>query len=286
MGACGERSECPTGDEACLCYSNGTCNGTLVCSSSVCVDPGSGSAGADAGRGGAGGAAGGSGGDAGAPDAGAGQAARGGSGAGSGGTRGGAGGTGNSGGGPGQREWELRFFDDFEDGDTEGWTFGPTPWTTISDADNHALVPRTGPDGFGAALIGETAWTDQWVEARVRFVDVLDDFQAYAAVGARFESMANGAYLILFASGTGQLSSVETVDDMTYNESVEFMLPVGLGEWYTLAILAEGTTLTAYVDGVEVAVFENTTRVQGRAALSSNPLYGTVHFDDFAAYGP
>ena len=39
-GTGGSGSACPTGDESCACYGNGTCNGTLTCASHVCVDLG------------------------------------------------------------------------------------------------------------------------------------------------------------------------------------------------------------------------------------------------------
>ncbi len=89
-GACGAREfpggECKDGDERCACFGNGTCNGSLQCWSSLCVDPSksqTGGDGGDSGGDGVGGA-----GNAGTTGGGAGN---------SGGGRGGVGGTGGVG---------------------------------------------------------------------------------------------------------------------------------------------------------------------------------------------
>jgi hypothetical protein len=63
-GTAGGGGGCPTGNLTCPCLTNGKCNGTLTCISTVCVDLGGGGAGAGGGNAGGGTATGGTGGKA------------------------------------------------------------------------------------------------------------------------------------------------------------------------------------------------------------------------------
>src|SRR4051794_22972118 len=78
--------------------------------------------------------------------------------------------------------------DDFEDGDTAGWSKSGGSWSVVTDGNRVARQADTGSE-LARLFAGDTGWTDYTLQARVRPVD-LSAAGASAGVAAR----ASGAH--------------------------------------------------------------------------------------------
>jgi hypothetical protein len=240
----------------------------------------SGSGGAGGGRLGSGGAAAGSGG-AGSGGRGSGGANAGsGGGSGSGGANAGSGGAASGGaGGAGA----LLFFEDFESGAASRWTpMPPSDWTVVVNGTYVYRQGNTNADtSWRISAAGDPAWSDVVVEARVRWLppSTLTDV-SFAAVGARFQDGPN-----FYWAGLGTANSSGTtyvfIRRRTGEQSVFLGMapaPVTRDTWYALKLRAVGSTLTAFLNDVQMLEVQDTTFTTGRVVVAT--FKSAAEFDD------
>ena len=169
-------------------------------------------------------------------------------------------------------------FDDFQDGNADGWTPDGGTWvmTTLvngavvyEQSDNLQLSVRS-------ALHG-TNWTDQLVEADANMIN-FSGTNRFMGVVARYRDPANYYYFILRTNNTWELKRL--VDNVSLTLATG-AVTVNTGTWYTLSLEVIGSTLKAYLNGVLLGSATDTSHPSGRAALLQN--YARVQFDNVVA---
>jgi len=160
-------------------------------------------------------------------------------------------------------ETEL-LFEDFEDGQAQGWWFRDTggrsiePWPVEAKDGNHFLVGS----GHQWADVGSDAWRDYALHLKVRSVP------GDAHLNVR---NAEGRYHVLFPKG-GLLRGHP-------GEVVIQWEGVQDNDWHTLTLSAVGGHVEAYLDGELVVVFDDPEPfLSGPIGLEN--LGGKVWYDD------
>jgi hypothetical protein len=179
------------------------------------------------------------------------------------------------------------FCDDFEDGDTAGWTPSGGTWSVISDGSK----VYQGGNGNSMSLAGPSTWTDQTITARVKVVQWGGTSTSYrAGIVARATDPSNLYVFAIDASGAlrllkGTSSPSGTGASGTCGKVTPAPAAVA-GTWYTMQMKVVGTgnnvLITTFLDGVPVHDCQTSvgTLPSGRAGTY---IYGPntiVEFDD------
>jgi len=206
---------------------------------------------------------------------------------------GGAGGEGGaSGGAPAGGEGgsgpDTVFFDDFEDGDADGWLPTSGSWLIASDdSDVYEQTDAGSTSQFLSAVSG-TCWTDQVVEAKVKIVTFNGNSTSNAAgLYARYVS-AQTHYLIGMDSGNnGELFIGRRVQS-TSNAPERIETKTNMGwetdRWYTLRLEVVGSSLKGYLDDVLQLETTDPSITSGGVAVGARHV--NVRFDDVKVTTP
>jgi hypothetical protein len=191
------------------------------------------------------------------------------------------GGTTSTGGGP-PLGGNVLLFDDFEDGNTDGWianrgdgdeAFGN--WAVVSDATGHVYEEQSVFSDPSFAVGGDLAWTDQQLEVKVRLDGDVSDATIFLAV--RFQSWDN--YYFLEFHGDGRMKIRASVGGSTADVvSYDTDTPLTSGTWYSIGLSAKGSTLNALLDGAVVATGMDDRLTNGGIALAARDV--SAAFDD------
>ncbi|GII80462.1 hypothetical protein Sru01_54440 [Sphaerisporangium rufum] len=163
------------------------------------------------------------------------------------------------------------FGDDFEGGDTAGWSRSGGSWSVVTDGSR--ALRQSGTSADARAIVG-AGWTDQAVQARVKPIS-FNGTGRNVAVLARAQSTSAYYYLGLSNAGSVVLG-VRNGGGLTTLASAG--ASVATGTWYTLRLEVFGTTLRGFVDGVQVVTATDPTFSSGRAGLAGH--YAAASFDD------
>ncbi|MDH2425598.1 hypothetical protein [Sphaerisporangium sp. TRM90804] len=163
------------------------------------------------------------------------------------------------------------FGDDFEDGDSAGWSRSGGSWSVVSDGSR--VLRQTGTSSDARAVAG-AGWSDQAVQARVKPI-AFNGGGRYAAVLARAQSTSAYYFLGLGNSGSVILGKRTGGSPVTLASAPATVTP---GTWYTLRLEAFGTTLRGFVNNVQVVSATDTSYASGRAGLAG--YYASASFDD------
>jgi hypothetical protein len=233
--------------------------------------------GGSAGTGGAAGAAGAAG-----AGGGAGTGATGGAGG-----RGGAGGSAGAAGAGGAGCAGYAFCDDFEDGDTVGWTPNGGTWSVISDGSR----VYQGGNGSAFSLAGQSTWTDQTITARVKVLQFGGASTSYrAGIVARATDASNLYVFAIDASGALRLlkgtSSPSGTGATGTCGKVTPSPAAAANTWYTMQLKIAGTggnvTLTTFFNGTMIHSCQTTMAALPSGAAGTY-IYGPntiAEFDD------
>lgn len=139
------------------------------------------------------------------------------------------------------------FSDDFEDGNSAGWTSSGGTWNVTAD-DTKILVQKANTTGL---ITAGDAWTDYVYEAKVR-VQI-----ANANAGLVFRVLDNkNFYMYRLNVSNQKLELYKSVDGvMTLVSSKTF--PSSAKQWYTLKVIVQGNTIKGYVDGERAMEWTN-----------------------------
>ncbi len=169
-------------------------------------------------------------------------------------------------------------FDDFQDGNADGWVADGGSWS-MTTAANGSLVYRQSDDtqiSTRSVLTG-TNWTDQLVEADANLISFTGT-NRFMGVVARYRDPANYYYFILRTNHTWELKRL--VDNVSLTLATG-AVTVNTATWYTLSLEVIGSTLKAYLNGVLLGTATDTSHPSGRTALLHN--YAHVQFDNVVA---
>jgi pectate lyase len=167
------------------------------------------------------------------------------------------------------------FSDNFEDGNSTGWSPSGGSWSVVSDG---SRVYRQGSTSSDArALTGQAAWSDYAVQARVKPL-AYNGANRYVGLIARAQSTSSYYYVGLGSSGRVDLAK-RVGGAATVLASGVASVPIGT--WATVRLEVSGSSLRASVNGVQVAAATDTTFSTGRLGLATS--YASAAFDDVAA---
>jgi hypothetical protein len=94
------------------------------------------------------------------------------------------------------------FCDDFEDGNSTGWTKSGGTWSVIDDAGDSVYQ---GGNASEESYAGEAAWTDQTVEANVKVASFGGTSDSYRA-GIMARHSGSSAFYVFALGGDGNLT--------------------------------------------------------------------------------
>ncbi|MGG1552028.1 family 16 glycoside hydrolase [Paenibacillus ferrarius] len=182
-------------------------------------------------------------------------------------------------------------FESVADRDTSGWvttgySSASTPWTFATDSvtNNTYTTPvNTYPSTPSFAIFGDDL-KDYGVEARVKVADSAYTGNVQMGLLARAGTYNSQYYFKLQRNGSlnqaileKRISGTTTVLG-TYN----LPAPIDSATWYKLNLEAAGTTLKAFVDGVQVLEVTDASRTSGKIGLRSHEALAI--FDDVKVY--
>ena len=162
--------------------------------------------------------------------------------------------------------------DDFEDGNSSGWTTNGGSWSVATDGSR--VFRQSGTSSDARALTGSTSWTDYSVQARVK-VTAFNGTDRFAAVLARVQGSTSYYYLTLRSSNRIELKRLVSGSSTVLDSAP---LSVTTGTYYTLKLEVAGTTLRGSVNGVLLTEATDTRWTAGRIGVAT--FNASANFDD------
>src|SRR5262252_243477 len=137
------------------------------------------------------------------------------------------------------------FSDNFEDGNTNGWSKSNGTWTVVTDG---SLVMRQSATGVDArARAGLTSWTNYSVQARVKALS-FNGTNRYVNLIARAINSNHFYYLAL--QNNNQLLLVRRDGDTSATLASK-SFTVTTGTFFTLRLDVQGSSIRAFVNGTQ-----------------------------------
>jgi pectate lyase len=161
--------------------------------------------------------------------------------------------------------------DDFEDGNSAGWSTNGGSWSVVTDGSRALRQPGMSTDA--RALLGPS-WAQQSVQARVKPTG-FNGANRHVAVSARAQNASNYYYLAL--SGNGSVVLGKRTGG-TFTTLASAPAAISAGTWYTVRLEAFGQSLRGFVDGTLLATATDTSFASGTAGVTTN--YASASFDD------
>ena len=171
------------------------------------------------------------------------------------------------------------FFDDFETGSASRWTTNsPADWSVVDvDGGTHVYQQSAVSNTFRVAASGSVVWADQAVEAKVNILSFGGSSTSYlAAVYARFKDLDNHYYLAVESNTKLTIRKNSGGTNTKLTSAVDTGMTTGA--WHTVKLQAKGSTLSAYVDGVEKVTVSDTSIASGGIGLGCTN--SSAQFDD------
>lgn len=163
------------------------------------------------------------------------------------------------------------FADDFEDGDTGGWSISDGTWSVVSDG---TLALRQSTSAADARVYtGGVTWSSYTVQVRVKPITFAVD--SHIGLLARVGSGTRFYRLALIERNQVQLQAVNGAA-VTVLASATY--PIDTLVWYTIALELDGTTVRGLIDGVPVVQGVGTHTGSGKVGLQT--VFATASFDD------
>ncbi|HYH01965.1 MAG TPA: right-handed parallel beta-helix repeat-containing protein, partial [Bacillota bacterium] len=167
--------------------------------------------------------------------------------------------------------------DDFEDGNSNGWSKSGGSWSVATDGTRVFKQSSTSSNAY--AYTGDSAWSNYTVEARVKALS----FQGTArslGLTARYTSTSNYYYLTLGNDNQLKLG-IKASSGSKVLAAKNFA--VAVGNWYTLKLVVNDSRLEGYVDNVLQLTVSDSTFITGKVGVMA--LYTSAEFDDFLVDG-
>src|SRR5262245_14405108 len=139
----------------------------------------------------------------------------------------------------------VLFSDNFEDGNTNGWSKSNGTWTVVTDGSLAMRQSATGVDARARA--GLTTWTNYSVQARAKALS-FNGTSRYVSLIARAINSNHFYYVAL--QNNNQLLLVRRDGD-TSATLASRSFTVTTNTFYTLRLDVQGSSLTAFVNGTQ-----------------------------------
>ncbi|GAA1395822.1 family 16 glycoside hydrolase [Catellatospora coxensis] len=164
------------------------------------------------------------------------------------------------------------FQDDFNDGDSAGWTTSGGTWSVV--ADGTPVLRQAGTSSDARARSGSAAWANYTVTARVKLTAV-NGANRFAAVLARAQSNTSYYYLALRTNNTVELKKLAGGSSTTLASAG---VTVATGSWYTLSLTVSGTSLRGSVNGGAAVSATDAQFATGQVGVAT--YNAAANFDD------
>jgi hypothetical protein len=179
------------------------------------------------------------------------------------------------------------FSDNFEAGTASAWT--PNSSGDFSVASDGSFVYRQGTvvNALRVASAGSAAWQNQSVQARIKvlaFGGTTASSSYFAALYARYTDENNHYYVALRSDGKISIRRKIAGSNASIGSAITPGQLIAAGTWYTVKLEVIGTTLNAYVDGVQYDSVTDSSFAAGKIALGSTNA--SVVFDDVVVSQP
>jgi pectate lyase len=174
----------------------------------------------------------------------------------------------------------VLFFDDFEDGNADGWSTNRGDWQVVLEGDNHFYRQGTLDNELFVAQAGSVVWDDVVIEARVRLVDVMSGGYS-ARLLARCVNAGKHYGLEFRGDGVLRLEKFDEGNGTWIADSNTSMTPE---TWHSVRFEAIGSVLRVYVDGVWQ--IERTDSFLPRGAVGLATAGAIAEFDDVRVSSP
>ena len=165
------------------------------------------------------------------------------------------------------------FSDDFQDGNSAGWTTSGGTWTVVADGSTQ-VFRQSGTSSDARARAGTTTWTNYTVTARVKPTAV-NGSNRFAALLARVQSNTSYYYLALRSNNTVELKKLVGGSSTTLATGAATFT---LNSWYTLSLDVSGTTLRGSVNGGTPLVANDSQFASGQVGVAT--FNAAANFDD------
>jgi hypothetical protein len=164
------------------------------------------------------------------------------------------------------------FTDNFEDGDSSGWSKSGGTWAVVADGSQTVRQSNAGSEN-ARLFAGTTSWTAYTVQARVKPLSLGSG--GHAGLLARANGSTTFYRLALLTGNQVQLQAVKGSAVTVLGSAAR---TVATGTWYTLAIEVNGSTVRGTVDGSQVA--QGSSSVSGAGRIGLQTVYASAAFDD------
>ena len=195
------------------------------------------------------------------------------------------GGPGPGGAGPGTGPL---FFDDFEDGDADGWTTSGGAWSVVTDGTLVYEQSDNSSNTLRAAGVPGACWEDQVVEARVKVTDFGGSSTSYAAALFGRYLGPTTHYLVGISNGNSGMmfigKRIESTSSNPQRIAQENSLGIQEGTWYTLRLEIVGSTLRGYLDGTLQVETTDSEITSGGVAVGTS--HASARFDEVRVSEP
>lgn len=179
----------------------------------------------------------------------------------------------------------LPYIDDFEDGNLSQWmlwnssTSSLGSWSIGTDGSNHVLQQTNSGSSATYDVGGDVGWTDQKLAVKARWSTT----STVIYVSVRFNN-PDGYYYVQVTPGSKPKIRVRTNGSTAdvCTGTVNFSGVVGT--WYTVTLTAQGSTISADIDGTSICSGSSTAVLAGGIAVGSDG--GPAAFDDVSVTTP
>ena len=162
--------------------------------------------------------------------------------------------------------------DDFEDGNSTGWTSSGGSWTVATDGSR--VLRQSGTSSDARSRAGQSGWTDYTVTARVK-VTAVNGSNRFVAVLARAQSNTSYYYLALRTNNTVELKKLVGGSSTTLATA---SVTVSLNTWYTLSLQVSGQSLRGTVNGGAAVSASDSQFSSGQVGVAT--FNAAANFDD------
>ncbi len=166
------------------------------------------------------------------------------------------------------------FSDNFEDGDTVGWTTVAGTWAVTADDGNQVLSTSKTQTALITANAG-AAWTDYTYEAKVK-VPLINN-EENAGLVFRVKDDKN-FYMYRMNAKTKKMELFKSVEGTMTPVSDTPFAPTK--QWYTVKVIVKGNTVKGYVDGELKTEWTNPTTELTSGGIGFRTTSAKVLFDD------
>ncbi|MDR6550927.1 S-layer homology domain-containing protein [Paenibacillus qinlingensis] len=167
----------------------------------------------------------------------------------------------------------ILFSDDFEDGNSNGWSKSSGTWGVLVDNDTQALAQKASTTAFITA--GES-WTDYMYEAKIK----LPISDSNAGLIFRVKD-SNNYYMYRINSSSKKLELFKAVDGVLTNVSSSAFTAV-TKQWYTVKVIIQGNIIRGYIDGELKTVWTNPVAELTEGKIGFRTTTANVLYDDIS----